>query len=364
MPFDRPTLQEIDDRIQSDIGARIEDSATFLRRSVLKVMSRVYSGAIHLQYGYMQYMKDQLFLLTADSEFLEKIGTEYGIPRTDGTKATGSGTASGTNGTSIPAGTRLQSDSDNIYIVDTAATISGGVATVDVTAEESGDDSNEAAGTILSFVSPIIGVDSTITIDSSGITGGLDIEGDEAYRSRLLTRKRQPPHGGAEFDYEAWAKEVSGVTRAWTIPLYQGVGTLGFAFVRDDDDDLIPSAAEVAAVRSYILSHSDPLTNVTVGIPVTAEPGFFMISLTKLAINMTIAIDPNTAAVQASVLSRLNDAIRTYGGPGENVALSQLYEAVGSAVGEIKHRIISPITDTVASTSQVQVLGDVTFQDY
>jgi len=117
-------------------------------------------------------------------------------------------------------------------------------------------------------------------------------------------------------------------------------------------------------VRAYILSHIDPLTNTTVGAPVTAEPGIIMIALREKAINFNIQIYPNNATVQASVESRLSDLINTYGGPEQNVALSQMTEAIGSASGEVRHRIISPTDDEVAAVNEVHTLGSVTFGNY
>ena len=61
MPFTKPTLQEIVDRIDSDIQSRITGATTFLRRSILKVLGRVLAGAIHLLYGYLEFQKDQLY---------------------------------------------------------------------------------------------------------------------------------------------------------------------------------------------------------------------------------------------------------------------------------------------------------------
>ncbi len=364
MAFDRPTLLEIVQRITTDIMTKVTGAITFLRRSVFKVFAKVIGGAIHLVYGYLDQMVKQLFVDTADTTYLEMLGSEIGITRTAGAKATGGTKATGTNGTIIDAGTRVQSSSGNVYLVDTAATIAAGTANLTLTAEEVGVDYNEVAGVTLSFVTPISGVDTDTIVDSNGLTGGLDEESDDNLRERILLRKRQPPHGGSIYDYELWALEVAGVTRTWIIPEYLGIGTIGMAFVRDDDSSIIPTSAQMTTVENYIFSHTDTLTGQDVGIPVTAEAGFYMIPLTALAIDLNIEIYPNTNAIQAAVRTQLDDCIKEFGGPGETVAISQLYEAIGAAVGEIKHRIINPVADITAATNQVQVLGSITFGDY
>lgn len=46
MPFSRPTLKEISDRISADVNSRLTGADSFLRRSVLNVLIRALSGVI------------------------------------------------------------------------------------------------------------------------------------------------------------------------------------------------------------------------------------------------------------------------------------------------------------------------------
>ena len=366
MPFKRDSLQTIVNRIVSDFQTRITGATSLLRRSALNVIARVNAGVFHLLYEYLDYQARQIFVATADEAGLEAIASEYGITRKAAVEAIGSGeTGISTNGTVIPAGTELQSPNDQVYITNDEETIAGGIATLDFTASEAGEDGNDDAGVILTFVSPIAGIDTSVTVDSDGISDGSDEETDNSLRERLLTRKRQPPHGGVEFDYEVWALEVGGVTRAWSFPQYQGAGTIGVAFVRDNDSDsIIPDSTERAIVESYIIEHEDPGTGKTIGIPVTAEPGLFIIELTLLSVNFQIDIYPNTPAVQLSIQNNLEDLILRDGGPGETLYLSRISEAIGLATGEEKHRLDAPVADVTAGTEQVHVLGTITFGDY
>lgn len=364
--FTRPTLEEIITRIKGDIVTRITGAATLLRRSILVVLAKAYAGACHLLYGNIEDNKDQLFITTADRENLILHGLEYGIALTDAQKATGSITVTGTDTTVIAAGTELESATGWVYVTDSAATISGGAASIAVTAKEAGANGNEDTGAVLSFVSPIPGVNTTATIIGEGLSGGSNEEDIEVYRQRLLSRKRQPPHGGTKNDYTTWMLEVGGVTRAWTIPLYQGIGTVGCAFVRDDDDDFIPSDSEIAAVKSYIISHTDALTGKTVGIPVPAEAGLYMISLEKLSVNMTVQIYPNTSAIQALVVTAMNQLILEEGGPGETIYKSEMNDVIASVSGEERHKIELPsgLDYISASTNQIHVSGTITFEEY
>lgn len=361
MAFDRPTLTEIIERITSDFETRITGATTLLRRAVLKIVSKVFGGAVHLLYDFLNYISDQLFASSADDENLEAIGDEFGVVRNAATKATGTAEASGVNGTVIPTGTEIQSLTGVIYETIADATIALGVADIDFEAQEAGANGNNDGGITLTLTSPIAGLNSDVTVDSDGISGGADEEVDDSYRERILARKRLPPHGGAEFDYETWAKEVSGVTRAWSIPLYQGDGTIALTFVRDDDASIIPNATQRDTVKNYIIEHDDPATGTTVGIPVTAEPGFFVPALSLLTVNFEIDISPNTADIQTAIEDELEDFILREGGPEQTLRVSRMNEAISLGNPDGFHVLQSPSADVTATSVQVHVIGIVTF---
>ena len=370
MPFDRPTLTTIVTRISGDFETRISGAVTLLRRSVLKVTSKVFGGAIHLLYGFLDYTAKNLFILTADEYGLTTHGSEYGLDREVAEFAGGSVQGTGTNGTVISAGDELQADDGQTYTTDEDVTIAAGIFEVEITAAIAGAAGNQDPVAVLSFVSPAAGVDATATVDSDALTGGADEEGVEDWRDRLLTRKRMPPHGGAAHDYETWAQEVPGVTRAWSFPLYMGDGTVGLAIARDDDVTPLPNAAELEDVYDYVIEHEDPATGQTVGIPVTAEPGFFVIGHndgqiygTK-AIDFTLGIYPNTGAVQAALTEKLADVVREMGGPGETLYISDVYFMLGEAADLERLSISVPATDVTAATNELPIVGVVTFNDY
>lgn len=364
MPFARPTLSEIVTRIESDYKSRIDNAQSLLRRSILKILARVYGAAVHLVYGYLSYIKDQPFATTADSEYLEKIGNEFGIARKPAVNATGSGAGTGTNGVSIPAGTQLVSNAGQVYTIDEEVTVSGGIYAADFTALLAGDAGNDSPSISLIFVTPVAGVGTTLTVDGAGIDGGVDIESDDDLRGRILDRKRRPPHGGAEFDYVNWALEVAGVTRAWVFAQYMGHGTLGLAFVRDNDSSIIPDATEREEVRDYILEHVDQLTGLNVGIPVTAEPGFFVIDVSLKSLDFSISITPNNLTTQADIESKISDLITERGGPGVTIYLSDVSAAISSSALEVAHRVNSPVIDIATAINEIPVLGTITWSTY
>ena len=367
MALNRPTISTIVDRISADISANITGAVTLAQKSVLRTLGRIYAGAVHLLYGFIDNLTDQFFATTAATTFLDQIGSEFGVIRNAATSAVGTITITGippSSGVLIPAGTELQNSGGFKYTTDAAVTLIASSITVAVTASEAGVDSNDVAGAVLTFTSPIINVDSTAAVDSDALTGGADIETDDDYRERILSRKRQAPSGGTELDLITWALENSGVTRAWTDDLFQGAGTIAVYFVRDNDTSIFPDAAEIATVRAYIVSHTDPATGQIVGIAVTAEPGLFVFAPTPLTVNMTINIFPNTTAVQNAITTNLEDLFLREAGPGQTLFLSRISESISQAAGEERHTLVSPAADVGAATNELQILGTITFGNF
>lgn len=378
----RPSISEIRERVQADIETRLTGIGSLLRRSVLKVLAVVVSGIAHLIYGYIDYQAQQIFASTASENSLEVMANEWGISKSAATYASGSGTATGTAGTIIPSGSSLQNSDGYIYLTDEAYTIGAGLSvTISFTSKYAGADYNEDAGVSLTFVSPITGVNSSVTIDSDGVTGGSDSEENDELREKILTRKRLPPHGGTDDDYVAWMKEVSGVTRAWCFSQFNGNGTVGLAFVYDNNSTVLPDSDNADDMLDYIEEHIDPVSGETVGAPLGALPGIFIMSSSGMVssgsvdssyvfaedpVTLTIQLYPNTATVQEAVLDEIEAIILSDGGPGQTLRLSRISEAIGNAVGEEYHKIVSPTTDITASYNELPTFdsGYITFQDY
>lgn len=349
MAFTRPTLAELVDRVQQDLVSRLELTGAVLRRSMVHILSRVVAGAVHGLHGHLDFISRQIFADTAEVEYLDRIGGLYGIDRTEAEYATGDVTFTGTNTTNIPSGTVLVRSDGAEYTTDALATISGGEATVAVTASNADEASNSDAGVVLNLASPISGVDSEATVETDGLTGGADEEDDDAYRARVLSRLSNPPQGGSDADYEAWALEVPGVTRAWVYPLEDGAGTVTVRFVRDDDADLIPDAGEVSDVQDYIDERRPVTATVTVAAP------------TELPVDYELSVVPDTAEVRAAVEAELADLHLRVAEPGVTLPLSAIRTAIGIAAGLTDYDLTDPVADVTVTTGQFPTLGDVDF---
>lgn len=350
MPFSRPDLATLINRAEADIETRLPGADARLRRSNLNVLARVHSGAAHGLYGYLEWIARQVIIDTADGDMLERHASIWGVARKAASPAVGNVTVTGTNGAIVPADSTLARSDGAQYTTDAEATISGGTATIAVTAVDGGQAGNASAASSLSFDTPIAGVSATATVAAGGLTGGADLEADDDLRARLLARIQQPPHGGAAHDYIAWAREVPGVTRAWVYPGELGDGTVTVRFVRDDDANLIPDAAEVAVVQAYI-------DNVR---PVGMK-GLYVVAPVAVPLNFTIDLVPDTAANRAAVEAELRDLLLREAEPGATILLSHIREAISLASGETDHILTVPAANVTHAVGEMATFGTITW---
>ncbi|WP_207458662.1 baseplate J/gp47 family protein [Azospirillum sp. SYSU D00513] len=344
--FERPTLADLIEQTRTDLLTRLAQDE-LLRRADVEVQARVQAAALHTVYGFVDYIARQILPPTSDTDVLERHAAWWDVARKPAAVASGTVTMTATAGTVIPAGTVLQRVGVGDYRTMAEVVALDAAASVPVEAVEPGVAGNLPAGAQLQLVSPIPGAQSTAVVVD--ISGGADIETDAALLARLQERVRQPPHGGNRRDYEAWALEVPGVTRAWVYRHRQGLGTVAVAFVMDGRASIIPTPDEVAAVQAYIDERR----------PVTAEVVVFAPIPDPLA--LSIRLTPDTTANREAVLAELRDFVAREAEPGGTLYLSRLREAISTAAGETRHELLTPASDVVAATGHIAVLGPITW---
>lgn len=348
--FSRPSLADIIQRVRNDVLSRLSTDDV-LRRADAEVYARVMGGVAHGLYGFIEWLSDQVIYDTAELEYLERWCSIWGITRKPAAAATGSVTFAVQAGAVIPAGTLLQALDGVQYQTTADATITAPTATAPVAAVVAAAAGNRATGQSLSLVSPVVGVQSTAT--AGLLSGGADIETDDALRGRLLSRIQQPPQGGASYDYTTWALEVSGVTRAWVAPQELGLGTVTVRFVRDNDGSgaaIIPDASEVAAVQAYIDARRPVTAQVTVVAPAAVPINFQIQGLT-----------PNNATVQAAVQAELQDLLTREAVPGGSILLSHIRAAISAAAGETDYVLVAPAANVTNTVGNMSTMGTITW---
>jgi uncharacterized phage protein gp47/JayE len=360
MPFIRPTVQTIYDRLITGIESRLTGGTALLRRAVLRVLAKVFSGAVHLLYGYVEYISTQLFVDQAEDSWLDRHGFVWGIIRKAASYASGSVTFNGTNGTLIEAGTVVQTEVGVEYETTTDTTISGTSASADIVAVEAGASGN-FSGSQVQLVSPISGIDSVVWINGGVITGGVDTESNDDYRARILERIQYPPMGGTAKDYEIWAKSseipvTNGtVKKAWCFPLASGPGTVDVVIIAEGSSP-IASSGLITDVQSYINTVKPVTADVTVE------------TVDDKTVEMQISIPVIDSTITSAIISNLQDLIEQSAAPGSNWLISQIRDAImdsGVENYEIDWITVDGVSvavdDIVLTGYQYPILGSIAF---
>lgn len=228
MPFETPSLPVLISRTQSDLASEA------LRRSDAQVLARTLSGTAYGFYGYLDWIAEQILPDKADEETLERIAAlRLNRPRNAAQPAEGSVSFSAAAGAVLDVDVVLQAGDGRMYRVTTSVTTIAGLNTTTIEAVEGGVLGNADAGLQLTLVQPVAGVTNAFTVIAPRLSGGIEKESLESLRARVIRSYRVIPHGGTVDDYETWALEFPGVTRAWCRGNYLGPGTVGLFVMRD-----------------------------------------------------------------------------------------------------------------------------------
>lgn len=348
MSFARPTLSQLIEAATLDLETRLPGADARLRSSVLNVLARVQAGGLAGVYAYLDWLSRQLMPDTAEAEYLDRWGSIWGVARKAASAAAGEVRVTGVLGAPVPEGAELARIDGAVYRATARKVLAGASMMVPVAAVAAGLDGLVAAGGRLRFRSPLPGIDSEATA-TTGLIGAADQESDAQLLGRLLSRIRETPQGGAQGDYVRWALQLPGVTRAWSYASWMGPGTVGLAFVYDGREDILPSAAEVAAMAAHI----EPLR------PVTATPVVF--APTPWPVHILVSATPNNGEVRAAIVAELEDLFAREAEPGQPLLVSHMREAISLAAGEHDHVLRAPVANLAPDPGHIPVINGIAF---
>jgi uncharacterized phage protein gp47/JayE len=358
MPWKTPTLKEVRtytrDYVLAQLGAK-----AMVPNSVLRIMSDAMSGLSHLVLLYIDWLSKQLLPDTAETEWLDRHGQIW-LVNADGSKGRKAATYAhgdllftGVTGIIVPSGTLLGAASGIQYQTTADATMGDSGAIASAVSLTAGIQGNLPDGQSIGLTSPLTNVDASATTYGD-MTGGADTETDDELRERILRRIQQPPMGGAQYDYEAWALAVPGVTRAWAAP-EQGVGTITVRFLMDDlraSDDGWPTPEDVRTVANYIDSKR----------PVTVKDCFVLAPI-KEFIDVTIAnLVPDTTNVRGAIEQSIRDMLFAKAMPGQTIFAAWISYAIMNAQGVQEFNLVTDEDYLMPSLGHMAVLETILFE--
>lgn len=360
MPWPILSLRSRREQVRDDIDAHLPGASSRVPNSVLRVVGDVQASLTHDNDLHLDWLARMVMPDTAENEFVERWANIW-LPagRKAASYATGQITVTGDSGAAIPTGTELTArafDADGevtlSYYVTSGITLAGSSGVVYVEALTPGALGNLDEGAELSFVSALDGIDGLAVVTGDGLAGGADQETDADLIGRYIARIQEPPHGGAEHDYIAWALEVPGVTRAWAAQ-EMGVGTVTVRVMLDNVRAAahgIPEAEDLAVVAAHIAKVR----------PVTVAQNFVLGPTPQpLDIEITDLVG-DTPEVRANIALEVAEMLRARARPGHTVYASWIVEAISAATGEDHHD--ASISNVVPlSAGHIVVPGTITY---
>jgi len=243
--------------------------------------------------------------------------------------------------------------------IGASAVASFDIAGIDVESVFFGAAANIDAGTQLRLQSPIVGVDDVLVVDFGAIGGGTDQESQDSLRSRMLERIQNPV---ANFNVAAItekAREVAGVTRVFVQEVTPALGQVTVYFMRDNDENPIPTGSEVANVKNKILEIKPANT---------ADNDVFVLAPNGVSVDFVFSsLSPNTPTMQSAIKANLRQFFDERTSVGVNVDQdayrSAIFNTIDTTTGEVvaTFTLLSPASDVVISSGEIGILGNVSF---
>ena len=307
------TPEEIHERMMNNLPADIDDMPAGFPYDF--TMPTAYVASELVQFHLVRTLM-LMFPQWAWDEWLDYHGSQKGVIRKEANKASGKVQFEGIPGTQINEGFTVCTPATDVsssieFVTDEAVTIPDeGKAEVSVTAVIGGTISNTKAYTVILMSKPMEGI--TKLYNEEDITGGTDIEGNEAYRERILEAyASEGSYIGNDADYKRWAKEVTGIGDCIVVPTWNGPGTVKLVLV--DSNGRPANEQLVQAVYDHIVSPNDREKRLmpTGGADLTvvaADTKLISYSCTGLSYDSTTSKEQIESAFKEAVMQYYSDA--------------------------------------------------------
>lgn len=232
---------------------------------------------------------------------------------------------------------------------------------VEVQAVTEGENTNQDSGAQLTIVSSIPSVDDTVYVQFTELAGGTDAQDDIAYRDSYLPAYQKPVTNFNISNIIAVAKTVPGVTRVYVFRITPQIGDVTIFFMRDKDDDPIPTPSEVAEVKNKLIEITSPNTPTE-----SNTDGLIVKAPTPREINFTFSsLTPNTATMHDAILETLGqffiDSVNVSEIIKSELYISEIQRIVDSSGQSPIFTLSSPAGDIDINFGEIGVLGQITF---
>ncbi|OOM81799.1 baseplate J-like protein [Clostridium puniceum] len=295
---------------------------------------------------------------------LDKVVAEEGLIRKKATKARGTVTITGTEGSLITKGEYVASDATNFMFLENAVIPS--TKTIDVSVEciKFGTVGNVPVGAIKFFPKTLDGLQ-TVT-STEDFKTGYEEETDEELRERYYIKIQTPSTSGNKYHYKNWALAVTGVGGAKVFPLWNGNGTVKVVIA--DSNKRSASLDLITKVKMYIDPYPEGNGEGQAPIGATVTITSAVEKAINITANVTLALGIELAQVKAEFESLFEEYLKSVSFKTTYISIAKIGNLLLNTAGVIDYvdlklnnaAINLPLLDEEIAVSGIVNLGVVT----
>ena len=211
---------------------------------------------------------------------------------------------------------------------------------------EAGAAGNVAAGAVRAMAVAPVGVNRCGNPEP--FTGGLDREGDEELRARVLETYQRMPNGANAAFYQQGAMSFPEVAAAAVLPRPRGIGTVDVVVSTAAG---APDSALLEQLRAYFQARREIAVDVQVRAP------------EMKTVNVAVQVTPKAGADKQAVLSAVENRVQGWF-DGRLLGQSSLRAKLGALVygveGVENYHISAPAADVAVNRDELPWLGTLT----
>ena len=347
------TLEEIYQRLAAEFQARTGKTAG--SSSELAVRFYAVAAQVYSLYVQGEWTRRQCFPQTALGEDLDKHARLRGVARRQAAKATGTVRfyVSGPQETQteVPKGTVCMTAAGVRFLTTKTVTVEAEKTYADapVIADEAGAAGNVGADTIVFMALPPMRIVACANLEP--LTNGLDEEGDEELRARVLATYQRLANGANNAFYRQAAMSFDEVAAVAVLPRHEGVGTVGVVPAAQGG---MPSQELLEEMQAYFDRVREIACKVTVFAPVKRE--------VELELKLWAKEDRDFDTVADAVERTLKD---WFSGErlGQPLLRAQLTSLVFGVDGVANCEFVRPEKDLTLDSKTLPVLNKLTILD-
>ena len=192
-------------------------------------MAQAFGNEAAIAMANCQIMADQLMADTAVGSQLDRVAAVVGLARRKASTSIGVAINSSSATTVIVTGTQMLDATGLRYQVTTGGTYSNGDL-VPVASVDTGAATNLAAGALLRWQTPPPFCATTMSVSSTGLVNGSDVEDDESFRARIFSRFQNfPSSGNWAYFANLATQSYPSIQAGFVYPAIQGPATFHVA---------------------------------------------------------------------------------------------------------------------------------------